>query len=213
LVYYLRRMERNDLAQVNKIDREAFPTQWPPANYRQELNNKMAYYIVARDDERAGEDEDEETREHRARLAWLLPWAKHRQLEAPPPVRRDYIVGFSGIWLMVDEAHITNIAVRQEYQGRGIGEMLLIVTIDMSLELEARVMTLEVRASNQVAQNLYSKYGFVEMGRRRGYYLDNREDAVIMSTESIAAATFQQRLNDLRQALRQKLAWEVARLV
>jgi ribosomal-protein-alanine N-acetyltransferase len=83
----------------------------------------------------------------------------------------------------------------------------------MSLELEARVMTLEVRASNQVAQNLYSKYGFVEMGRRRGYYLDNREDAVIMSTESIAAETFQQHLNDLRQALRQKLAWEVTRLV
>jgi len=213
LVYYLRRMERNDLAQVNKIDREAFPTQWPPANYRQELNNKMAYYIVARDLERAGEDEDEETRGQLARLAWLLPWAKRRQEEALPPVRRDYIVGFSGIWVMVDEAHITNIAVRQEYQGRGIGEMLLIVTIDMSRQLQVSVMTLEVRASNRVAQNLYSKYGFVETGLRRGYYLDNREDAVIMSTESIASETFQQRLNDLRRALRQKLTWEAARLV
>ncbi len=213
MVYYLRRMERNDLAQVNKIDREAFPTQWPPANYRQELNNKMAYYIVARDLERAGEDEDEETRGQLARLAWLLPWAKRRQEEALPPVRRDYIVGFSGIWVMVDEAHITNIAVRQEYQGRGIGEMLLIVTIDMSRQLQVSVMTLEVRASNRVAQNLYSKYGFVETGLRRGYYLDNREDAVIMSTESIASETFQQRLNDLRRALRQKLTWEAARLV
>jgi len=213
LVYYLRRMERNDLAQVNKIDREAFPTQWPPANYRQELNNKMAYYIVARDLERAGEDEDEETRGQLARLAWLLPWAKRRQEEALTPVRRDYIVGFSGIWVMVDEAHITNIAVRQEYQGRGIGEMLLIVTIDMSRQLQVSVMTLEVRASNRVAQNLYSKYGFVETGLRRGYYLDNREDAVIMSTESIASETFQQRLNDLRRALRQKLTWEAARLV
>jgi len=213
LVYYLRRMERNDLAQVNKIDREAFPTQWPPANYRQELNNKMAYYIVARDLERAGEDEDEETRGQLARLAWLLPWAKRRQEEALPPVRRDYIVGFSGIWVMVDEAHITNIAVRQEYQGRGIGEMLLIVTIDMSRQLQVSVMTLEVRASNRVAQNLYSKYGFVETGLRRGYYLDNHEDAVIMSTESIASETFQQRLNDLRRALRQKLTWEAARLV
>ncbi len=213
MVYYLRRMERNDLAQVNKIDREAFPTQWPPANYRQELNNKMAYYIVARDLERAGEDEDEETRGQLARLAWLLPWAKRRQEEALPPVRRDYIVGFSGIWVMVDEAHITNIAVRQEYQGRGIGEMLLIVTIDMSRQLQVSVMTLEVRASNRVAQNLYSKYGFVETGLRRGYYLDNHEDAVIMSTESIASETFQQRLNDLRRALRQKLTWEAARLV
>jgi len=213
LVYYLRRMERNDLAQVNKIDREAFPTQWPPANYRQELNNKMAYYIVARDLERAGEDEDEETRGQLARLAWLLPWAKRRQEEALPPVRRDYIVGFSGIWVMVDEAHITNIAVRQEYQGRGIGEMLLIVTIDMSRKLQTTMMTLEVRASNRVAQNLYSKYGFVETGLRRGYYLDNHEDAVIMSTESIASETFQQRLNDLRRALRQKLTWEAARLV
>lgn len=213
LSYSLRRMEKRDLAQVNKIDREAFPTQWPPANYRQELNNKMAYYVVASDDERAGEEGDEETHPHRAGLAWLLPWAKRRAEEAPPPVKRDYLVGFSGIWLMVDEAHITNIAVHPEYQGRGIGEMLLIVTIDMSQELHASTMTLEVRASNRVAQNLYAKYGFVVTGRRSGYYLDNREDAVIMSTESIAAAAFQKRLDELRQVLQQKLTWETARLV
>jgi len=214
LSYSLRRMERGDLAQVAKIDRDAFPTQWPPANYRQELNNKLAYYIVAGDDAReAEEDEDEAWRPHRDGLAWLLPWAKRPPEEAAPPPRRDYIVGFSGIWLMAGEAHITNIAVRPEYQGQGLGGMLLIVTIDMARRLHATMMTLEVRDSNRVAQSLYARYGFVEMGLRRGYYLDNREDAVIMSTESIASTNFCKRLNERRRALRQKLTWEVARLV
>ena len=126
-----------------------------------------------------------------------------------PEYTRQYIVGFSGIWVLVDEAHITNIALRQEYQGKGLGELLLIATIDLSMTLKASMMTLEVRASNLVAQKLYSKYGFTQMGVRRGYYLDNREDAVIMSTESITAPSFQAQLKQLRETLAKKLdSWQ-----
>ncbi|MCK4273864.1 MAG: ribosomal protein S18-alanine N-acetyltransferase, partial [Dehalococcoidales bacterium] len=137
----------------------------------------------------------------------IIPWYQ-RSLYldvTSPEYTRQYIVGFSGIWVLVDEAHITNIALRQEYQGKGLGELLLIATIDLSMILKARMMTLEVRASNLIAQNLYGKYGFTRVGVRRGYYLDNREDAVIMSTENIAAPSFQAQLKQLREALAKKL--------
>jgi ribosomal-protein-alanine N-acetyltransferase len=119
--------------------------------------------------------------------------------QAPDP--QLYIVGFSGIWMMAGEAHITNIAVRGEYRGRGLGEHLLLATIDLGQSLEASFMTLECRASNIVAQGLYNKYGFMEMGVRKGYYLDNHEDAIIMSTETIKSETYQARLKELREAL------------
>ena len=107
---------------------------------------------------------------------------------------------------MVDEAHITNIAVLKEYQGQGIGGLLLIATIDLAREFNASFLTLEVRASNLVAQNLYSRYGFNKTGLRRGYYLDNREDAIIMSTENIASPSFQTKLQQLRESLSRKLS-------
>jgi len=208
LTYTIRPMSHEDLAQVNNIDREAFPTQWPPPNYRQELQNKLAHYIVACDDSRTVEASGAKPRKGLpGLLSRMIPLHKRSYyLDATlPEYTRQFIVGFSGIWVLVDEAHITNIALRQEYQGKGLGELLLIATIDLAGILKARMMTLEVRASNLVAQHLYGKYGFTQVGVRRGYYLDNREDAVIMSTESITAPSFQAQLKQLREALAEKL--------
>jgi len=95
--------------------------------------------------------------------------------------------------------------VHRQYQGKGLGELLLIASIDLAAELKASFMTLEVRASNLVAQSLYSKYGFIQMGVRRGYYLDNREDAIIMSTDSISSESFQAQVRELRETLAKKL--------
>jgi len=208
LTYSIRQMVKEDLNQVNQIDREAFPTQWPPPNYRQELQNRLAHYIVACDDSKTVEAPEKKPRKGLFGLASrVMPWSRHSSTpdEVPSPVVKEYIVGFSGIWVLVDEAHITNIAVRQQYHGQGLGELLLIATIDLSGELKASMMTLEVRASNLVAQKLYSKYGFKQVGIRRGYYLDNHEDAVIMSTESITAPSFLSKLEELRVALAKKL--------
>ncbi len=208
MTYSIRPMTLEDLGQVNDIDREAFPTQWPQPNYRQELNNKLAHYIVAGDDSRTMEvTESPKWWRKSGLLSMLMPWSKRTPSDDTQvsPVIQQYIVGFSGIWVLVDEAHITNIALRTKYQGRGLGELLLIATIDLALEHKATMMTLEVRASNQVAQNLYNKYGFVQVGIRKGYYLDNREDAVIMSTESITVPSFQVELKRLREALSEKL--------
>jgi ribosomal-protein-alanine N-acetyltransferase len=199
-------MVREDLTQVNEIDHEAFPTQWPPANYRQELQNQLARYIVVCDDSRTADVPPVKPRLGLLRLASrMMPWLKPTDnVRAPLP--QQHIAGFSGIWMMVDEAHITNLAVRKEYQGKGIGGLLLIATIDLARELKAGFLTLEVRASNLVAQKLYSQYGFTQMGQRRGYYLDNREDAIIMSTESLASPSFQANLQQLRESLSQKLS-------
>lgn len=201
-------MEKGDLTQISEIDQEAFPSQWPPPNYRQELQNRLAHYLVAIDDKRTAAEAAGKSSKKQSRLAtWLSPLLKPIRLreEAPSHGTQQYIIGFSGIWMMVDEAHITNIAVSQQYRRRGIGELLLIATIDLARELKASTMTLEVRASNIPAQNLYGKYGFVEMGIRHGYYLDNRENAIIMSTENITSASFQAHVQQLRESLAKKL--------
>jgi ribosomal-protein-alanine N-acetyltransferase len=101
--------------------------------------------------------------------------------------------------MMVDEAHIINLAVRSSSRGKGIGELLLISSIDIAAQLQARVLTLEVRTSNIVAQNLYSKYGFSEAGIRKGYYTDNKEDAIIMTTEDISSIEFEKLFSELKE--------------
>lgn len=93
------------------------------------------------------------------------------------------IIGYGGMWLIVDEAHVTNIAIRQPYRGQGLGEKLLRELIRTAAWLGAKRMTLEVRVSNEVAQSLYRKLGFYASGLRPAYYSDNREDALIMWAE------------------------------
>jgi ribosomal-protein-alanine N-acetyltransferase len=208
LAYIIRQMEKGDLVQVTEIDREAFPTQWPPANYRQEIKNQLAHYIVVIDDTRTiTENATKQPKKSFSLTAWLAPWLKtgYSRNETPSNHTRQYIIGFSGIWMMTDEAHITNIAVSEAYRGRGIGELLLIATIDLARELKASTMTLEVRISNNVAQRLYGKYGFKQTGARKGYYLDNREDAIIMSTENINSDSFRENIQQLRESLARKL--------
>lgn len=90
------------------------------------------------------------------------------------------IVGYGGMWLIMDEAHITNVAVRSGYRGRKLGERLLIQLQSAAVFHGAERITLEVRPSNIIAQRLYAKLGFIPAGLRKGYYTDNGEDAVIM---------------------------------
>jgi len=95
-------------------------------------------------------------------------------------VKDGLVVGFAGMWIILDEAHITNIAVHPEYRGFGIGTMLMESLISICKIENVIGITLEVRVSNQRAINLYKKFGFVEEGIRKAYYEDNKEDALIM---------------------------------
>ena len=196
-------MDKQDIAQVNEIDREVFPTQWPPANYRHELQNQLAHYIVACDENETVEETGVRERPEQGPYATatrIRQWFGRFFGNKKPPSGGKLITGFAGIWVLADEAHITNIAVRKRYQRRGIGELLLISIIDMAEKLKADIMTLEVRASNTAAQDLYYKYNFKQVGVRRAYYTDNREDGVLMSTESIKSPSFQGHLQQLKQA-------------
>jgi ribosomal-protein-alanine N-acetyltransferase len=206
LVFNIRLMCQEDLTQVSEIDHEAFPTLWPPPNYQRELNNGLAHYIVACDDEIEYKPpeppEDAPQKGSSGLLGRLRLLFNHHQPsnnEAPPKAQ-DYVYGFAGLWLLAGEAHITNIAVREKYRRRGIGELLLISMIELALELGAHLVTLEVRASNTDAQSLYAKYGFVRVGLRRGYYTDNREDGVLMTIENVTSAPVQANLRQLKQA-------------
>jgi len=123
------------------------------------------------------------------RLSFPTPWSTNAFLrELTENIYADYIVaavrgrviGYAGMWVVIDEAHVTNIAVHPEFRGRGIGERLLCELFVRAKARGARRMTLEVRPSNEVARHLYEKHGFVARGLRKGYYSDTGEDAIIM---------------------------------
>lgn len=93
------------------------------------------------------------------------------------------IVGYGGMWIIIDEAHITNIAVAPAYRGKKLGQYILEGLIDLARLKKAVRMTLEVRVSNDDAQKLYKRIGFLPAGIRPGYYIDTNEDALIMWKE------------------------------
>jgi ribosomal-protein-alanine N-acetyltransferase len=90
------------------------------------------------------------------------------------------VVGYCGVWIVIDEAHITNIAILPEYRGRKLGEALMEKLFEVAKAMGAKTMTLEVRVTNYVAQSLYRKFGFQKGGLRKNYYTDNQEDALVM---------------------------------
>lgn len=96
------------------------------------------------------------------------------------------VVAFAGVWLMVDEAHITTFSVHPEWRRQGIGRRLLLRLAELASELGAQRMTLEVRVTNRAAQALYRGYGFEVVGRRPRYYTDDGEDAFVMTTPDLA---------------------------
>lgn len=96
------------------------------------------------------------------------------------------ILGYGGMWVIIDEAHVTNIAIMPSYRGKRLGELLLRQLILAALAKGGEKITLEVRVSNKPAQKLYERLGFAPGGLRKGYYLDNNEDALIMWKDLLA---------------------------
>jgi ribosomal-protein-alanine N-acetyltransferase len=113
----------------------------------------------------------------------------------------DDVVGFAGLWVMVDEAHVTSFAVDPRWRRRGVGERMLLALLDVAIARQAREATLEVRLSNLPARKLYEKHGFRPVGIRPRYYSNNGEDALIMTTEALSSPAMQERMERLRAAL------------
>lgn len=207
LPFYVRAMHLADVPAVMAIEHTAFSLPWPESAYRHEITqNELAHYYVLCFRAPAGA---EQTRAP----SW---WERIRGLRqgAVPP--HEVILGYGGFWMMVDEAHISTIAVRQDVRGRGLGEFLLLGLLDEARRLGAQAATLEVRVSNTVARALYTKYGFRETGRRIAYYHDNNEDAIIMTTPVFTVGNYWQTVEAHRAALLARLrrqleeGWQVA---
>lgn len=119
------------------------------------------------------------------------PYAFRQELESNRMARYlvvragQRVIAYAGIWLMVDESHITTFAVLPAYRRRGIGGLLLSELMRLSADLGAAVVTLEVRLSNAAARRLYQQFGFKPVGVRPRYYTDNGEDALIMTTDRL----------------------------
>ncbi|WKA55342.1 ribosomal protein S18-alanine N-acetyltransferase [Planococcus shixiaomingii] len=122
-------------------------------------------------------------------LSFSLPWTKEAFFYEMVDNEHAYyviaetdkgIVGYCGMWLVMDEAHVTNIAIRPDERGKKLGERLMMAAIEVAKDQGAMLMTLEARVSNHVAQNLYRKLGFKNGGIRKRYYSDNYEDALVM---------------------------------
>ena len=120
-----------------------------------------------------------------------VPWTRGAFLKELENKVARYVVAeidgrigaYGGIWLVVDEGHITNIAVHPDFRGRGLANEIIEKIIDVCKENDIRAMTLEVKVSNTVAQSLYRKYGFKPSGIRPEYYTETKEDALIMWKE------------------------------
>jgi ribosomal-protein-alanine N-acetyltransferase len=113
----------------------------------------------------------------------------------------DRIVAYGGMWLMVDEAHITTFAVHPAWRRQRVGERLLLAFLDLARDRHAREATLEVRLSNLAARRLYEKYGFRPVGLRPRYYSDNNEDALIMTAEPLAEDRVRERSEQHRAGI------------
>ena len=208
MTYSIRAMELRDVPQVSQIEREAFPPPWPATNFKRELtSNRLTHYFVANEEiseqtEAAPEVEAvNNSSPPKSRLEALRSGLRRLFGGSERPAGpSQFILGFAGLWFMVDEAHLANIAVRGAYRNQGIGERLLISAIEISIVRKARFITLEVRASNKIAQILYQKYGLIEVGKRRGYYIDNKEDAVIMTAEGITSTPYINNFQTLKEA-------------
>ncbi len=215
--YSIRVASLNDSVMLESIEREAFPGMTPITRIERDLTRRNGLYMATirewNPDERdlgprfaiATQAEKEDVsftaRVRRKVDRYFLDYVNRPKL---PP---EYIAGFVGLWFVLDEAHVVIIGIRQVDRRKGLGELLLISALEQAAENDSRVMTLEVRESNEAAITLYKKYGFQQVGLRRRYYSDNGEHAVIMTTPPIQSDDFQAQFQALVEQHTEKWGW------
>ena len=202
--YRVRLMTLDDIPQVSAIERESFPTMWPQTAYTRELQqNALAHYLVVSDARLLTPGADRQSGQNGLLVRLRRALGGTEPAPAPEPAG-EQLVGFIGLWFLLDECHIVTVAVRTASRRQGIGELLLLTAIALAQQRGERVLTLECRVSNTGAQALYAKYGFRSVGVRKRYYTDNNEDALIMTTPEIQTPAYQAQFERLRTAHRER---------
>ena len=186
----LRPMEPRDVPMVAAIDRLSFPTPWPESAFYRELQRQNATYLVL-----LSPEEDASQASQGEKWGWL------QRLFSRQDGSR--VIGYVGFRLEHGGGHITTIALRPEWRGQGLGELLLLIALQKMIKRGIDLVTLEMRPSNDVAHRLYRKYGFQVTESRHRYYRDG-EDAWVMKAR-VDDQAYRQRLSHLREALAERL--------
>ncbi len=215
--YSVRLASIEDAVMLGSIEREAFPGMAPVTRIERDLTRQNGLYLTAirnwREDERElGPRFAIATQAEKEDYSFTAKVKRNVDRYVLDRVNRptlpdEYIAGFVGLWFVLDESHVVIIGMREADRRKGIGEQLLISAIEQSVENGSRVVTLEVRASNEAAIELYRKYGFQEVGLRRRYYSDNGENAVIMTTPQIQSDDYQNQFTGLVEQHAEKWGW------
>jgi ribosomal-protein-alanine N-acetyltransferase len=214
-----------DVPDMETVEQLAFPTLFPPTRFRREVERSNTLYLLAVRDW----TEEEIALGPDGLRGKRRPGNLFRRIIGLPrlPLRmfyqtvggqreklpKEYVVGFVGLWFVMDETHIVIIGNRPGDRRKGIGELLLIAAVEDAMDRNARVVTLEVRSSNKVARALYHKYGFREVGVRKRYYADNNEDAVIMTTPPIHSDEYRDHFKEMSASHAGKWGESVRRVV
>ena len=193
-------MRHEDIASVRYVERRCFDTPWPRNAFSAELRRSdSACYLVLR----LGEPVIDPGQP----LAPDRIGGIFKRLTGRGDWNEQNVVGFVGAWFLVDEVHITTIAVDPDYQSLGLGRLLLLLVADLSRQRQMKRLTLEVRESNRRAREIYRRMGFFEKAVRKRYYSDNREDAVVMWSEDINSPLFEEILDRTRSQLGERFRW------
>lgn len=216
-------MTQDDVAEVGRVERRCFANPWPVSAYRRELQSPAQnYYVVLRasgpgspasaleDTASAETNGGDSSKTRPVPRRSLLPISLGRR-NGSSDAGQTPIVGFAGMWLAFDEAHVTTICVDPPYRGRGLGEVLFLAMVDEAISRGANWLTLEVRVSNTAAQALYRKYGFTVHGTRKRYYSDNNEDAHIMWSRALTDPEVRADIERRRDALASRLTIQIVR--
>jgi ribosomal-protein-alanine N-acetyltransferase len=185
-IFRLQLMAAHDIPAVVSVDRQVFVDPWPESAYVQELyfNPNAHYFILTLID-----------------LAYAKSWHFHRKARKSP------VIGFVGMRVEGDRGHISTLALRAEWRGNRLGELMFLAAMVQAMDDGAWTVALEVRISNQIAINLYKKYGFNAVSRLRKYYA-NGEDAYLMKTH-LNDFTHRQYLRDQLEELRTTLKVDI----
>jgi ribosomal-protein-alanine N-acetyltransferase len=175
-----------------ELDQLCFGGLWTRDGYQRELDSSSSHFLVLNAVEPAGEAEAD---------------------TSSSPTKSGLLVGLGCFWSILEEAHITILGVHPQYQSQGLGQLLLYALLRDACHSKLEWATLEVRPSNQAALALYRRFGFKEAGRRRRYYKDTDEDALILWCSGLQTPEFQGVLANCRQLLGDRLAlygWQLS---